>query len=479
MAALAALSIVATTSVAVGRPLSGDEVASAIVISRPGPVAALLQIARGESAPPLWYGVAWLLHFGGVPIVWIRVLSIVAMAAAVALTALFAWISELGFWTGTLGGALAAVGQQYVERGGELRAYSLFCLLSVLFAIGFTRAAERPDRRRCWTVSLLVAMGSLAHYYFLLSVLAAVIWLVVHPEARSHARRLARHIAIGLLPLLAWTPVILHQYRTARYDWIRHVSAHLLESAASNLFVDPWVTRSVSSYAYLVGPIVATVGIAVLVRTPTGRLCALLGGVPVVTSSIAWMVGVPIFDVRNLIGAAPFVAIAIAACLTRVGRVSVPVGVAVVAVLVAGQVDARIHLHRTDFGTVAASLVGQGWTPQEPIGLFGPLYGSVALGWYLPGHPRLDQGTIRLAGCRRLFVVAEQSRGRTWVRRNLPGGFVRRVAAYGSGELGPRGAPILVGSVTLSDATLASARAAGMRALGVRGTPGCVTASPS
>ena len=481
LTALATLSVAATGSEAIGRPFSGDEIASAIVIAKPGPVAALLQIARGESTPPLWYGAAWLAHLGGAPIVWVRLLSVAAMAAAVALTAVFARMSGLGVWGAALAGVLATLGQQFVQRGGELRAYALFCLLSVVFAIVLRRAAALPDRRRCWTLSAVVALGALTHYFFLLSILAGGMWVAVDREARTRSRRLARHIAAGLAPLLLWTPVIVHQYHTARYTWIRHVSPHLVVSAAANVFVDPWVSRSVAADAYLLGPILATAGVAVLARTPTGRLCALLAGVPVVVSSVVWWLGVPVFDVRNLIGAAPFLAIAIAGCVERLGRAAVPAGVVLLVILGGTQLDARIHLHRTDFSAVSARLVGEGWRPRAPIALFGPIYGSVALAWYLPGHPRLDPGTIRLGrgapagSCRSLFVVAEQGRGRAWLRATVAAA-IRPVAAYGSGELGARGAPILVGRVPLTAAVLASARAAGMRALGVRGSAGCVRA---
>jgi len=53
-----------------------------------------------------------------------------------------------------------------------------------------------------------VVSGSFTHYYFLLSVGAVVAWL---PSIRAPAcarRAAARAVAAGLVPFLAWTPLL-------------------------------------------------------------------------------------------------------------------------------------------------------------------------------------------------------------------------------------------------------------------------------
>jgi len=474
LCALAGASLVATLPGALGRPLTGDEVSSAIVISRSGPIAMALQVARGESSPPLWYGIGWAVHLIGVPVEWVRLLSIAAMLGAVVLTAMIARRAGLPMWSAGLAGMLVAFGDQFVAHGAELRAYALFCMLAALFALVVQGAVPRPSRTRLWSLSAVVAAGTLTHYFFLFSVVAAVIWLWINREARSARRRMVGMIGVGLLPLALWSPVAAHQYGAERYGWIGRFSVHTVAESVSGLFVNPWVLRSVSSGAYLIGAVMAGVGLVILARRPTGQLCALFAGVPIVGSALVWMIGSPVFDVRNLLGAAPFLAIAVATSTLCFRRFSILAGAVTLVLLLAAFVDARTHLGRTDFRQVSASLVSEGWRDRDPVALFGPFYGSVSLAWYLPGHPRLDRGHIGDAGCPDLFVVAENARGRSWLREHAVGVPTRRVPANGVSGQGRASEPIVIARLPMSDSLLRAALGAGARILGVRGDFGCV-----
>lgn len=475
--ALAGASLVATLPRALSRPLTGDEVSSAIVITRSGPIAMALQVARGESTPPLWYGIGWAVHLVGVPIEWVRPLSSAAMACVVVLTAVVARRSGLPIWTAGLAGMLVAFGDQFVEHGGELRAYALFCMLAVLFSFLLQGAVPRASRNRLWSISAVVAAGALTHYFFLLSVVAALIWLWINPDARSVRRRVAGMIGVGLIPLALWSPVFAHQYAAQRYGWIGRFSVHTIFESVSSLFVNPWVLRSAFPGAYLVGTIMAAVGLVMLARRPAGRLCALFAGVPIVASAALWFFGSPVFDVRNLLGAGPFLAIAIATSTLGFRRFDVVAGVVTLALLLGAFADARAHLGRTDFRRVSASLVAEGWDVRDPVALFGSFYGSVSLAWYLPGHPRLDVGKIGDARCPQLFVVAENARGRWWLRQHAAGVPARRAPANGVSDRGPPSKPILIARLPMTNAVLRAAAGAGARILGVRGHSGCVVTS--
>lgn len=67
-----------------------DEVASARIIEQASVVDAVHRVQQTESTPPLWYMLAWLLHRSGVGIMGVRLLSLLASAAAAALLVIFA-----------------------------------------------------------------------------------------------------------------------------------------------------------------------------------------------------------------------------------------------------------------------------------------------------------------------------------------------------------------------------------------------------
>ena len=477
LCAVAGASLVGTLPGALGRPLTGDEVSSAIVISRSGPIAMTLQVVRGESTPPLWYGIGWAVHSVGLPVEGVRFLSIAAMVGAAVFTAMIARRAGLPVWTAGLAGMLVAFGDQFVEHGAELRAYAVFCMLVALFSLVLQSAVPHPTRTRLWLIAAVVAAGTLTHYFFLFSVVAAVIWLWVTPEARSVRWRVVGMIGVGLLPLALWSPAAARQISAERYGWIGRFSVHTVAGSVSSLFVNTWVLRSVSSGAYLIGALMAGVGLVILARRPSGRLCALFATVPIVGSALVWFTGSPVFDVRNLLGAGPFLAIALATSTLCFRRFSIVAGAVTLALLLAAFVDARTHLGRTDFRQVSALLVSEGWRHRDPVALFGPFYGSVSLAWYLPGHPRLDRGHVGEASCPDLFVVAENARGRSWLHKHAVGVAIRRAPANGVSGQGPPSEPIVIARLPMSDSVVRAALGAGARILGARGDSGCVVTS--
>jgi len=179
--AVGAVSIAACLPGALRFALWQDEVASARVIAEPRPVGLLQHVAHTESTPPLWYGLAWLVHRCGVGIVDLRLLSVVAAAFLASATAIAArrvvpWPCAL------LAGAAVALGYQFDFHGRELRAYELAALLTLALALAAGRGGA--------VLAGVVAAGSLTHYFFLFSVLAVLLW-----RPRSW-----RPVAVGLVP---------------------------------------------------------------------------------------------------------------------------------------------------------------------------------------------------------------------------------------------------------------------------------------
>src|SRR5205823_13413984 len=63
-----------------------------------------------------------------------------------------------------------------------------------------------------------VALGTLTHYFVVLSVVAVAIWLATIPGVVR--RRGAAALATGVVPLALWTPIALRQYEQHRFSFI-------------------------------------------------------------------------------------------------------------------------------------------------------------------------------------------------------------------------------------------------------------------
>jgi hypothetical protein len=117
---------------------------------------------------------------------------------------------------------------------------------------------------------------------------------------------------------------------------------------------------------------------------------------------------VRIFALRNLIGVAPFVAVAAAAALAAVPRrMVVPTWVAATALLVVPFTPLGGSSGGTPpYDAMARALVAEGWTPSQPVAVFGNFYPYRApLEWYLPHQPVLDASRLTSRVCKSLYVV--------------------------------------------------------------------------
>ncbi|HTS74381.1 MAG TPA: hypothetical protein VMG74_11780 [Gaiellaceae bacterium] len=395
-----------------------DEVSSAKVLVAHSPVSAIRQVARVEATPPLWYALGWLANAVGVRPEWYRGLSVLAgglLAGAVVYLAR----RVLPLWASVAAGLLVAFGWQFVDHGRELRAYEFLALLSVLFALALASRHE-------WGLAVCVVAGALTNYFFLLSVLAGVIWLWTEPTVREARRRLTGVIAVSLVPLLVWSPVIVHQYRGHRFTWIGPFNMRRVLEAFWLLFVHKLPTASYAreSIPILLLGLVLAGAVVLWIGAPAGRLIALMALVPFVLESLAWLAGVRIFDTRNLIGAAPFAAVALAALAARIPRpVSYAVAVAGVVLVTAGSIAAE-STPSIPYDRAAHTLVSDGWRPGDPIVVFGDFFAFRSpLEWYLPGRPKLTLAEPSANGtCAAIFLVAAGPANQRLAYQRLAGG---------------------------------------------------------
>jgi hypothetical protein len=385
-----------------------DEVASARIISEPTFARMLAHVARTESTPPLWYTLAWLLHQAGTPLQDIRLLSVAAGAVLAAL------VVDVGrrvvpLQLAALAGLLVALGGELVGHGQELRAYELFALLSLVFARCLLVEAEALSRRRELALAAAVAAGGLTHYFFAFSVLAALAWLWLDRDARAVRRRATAAILAGGLVATAWAPVMLAQFHQGRFWWIGPFQLRAVAAVPARLFTDAYANTQAGIAVSVAGLLVIAAGSARLGRTSAaGRLVATLAVGPLVEAGAVWAGGVRIFALRNLIGIAPFVAVTAVAGLAAVPRrVAVALAAATAALLLLPFTPfAGGAAGRPPYNALARALVAEGWTPAQPVAVFGDFFPYRApLEWYLPHQPVLDASRLGSRVCKTLFVV--------------------------------------------------------------------------
>jgi hypothetical protein len=384
-----------------------DEVASARIIDEPTFMRLLGHVARTESTPPLWYALAWLAHRAGTPLQDVRLLSVAAgallAAAVVELAHRFVPLP-----LAALAGVLTALGGQLVVHGHELRAYELLALLSVVLARCLLAEVASPSRPRELALAAVVAAGGLTHYFFGFSVLAALAWLWLEPGVRAGRRRASAAILAGGAVAASWLPVMLEQYHQDRFWWIGAFRLRTVVAVPARLFTTAYANTTLGVAVSTAGLLLVVTGCLHLSRvSPAGRLVAVLALAPLAEAAVLWSGGVRIFSLRNLVGIAPFVAVgavgALAALPWRALRLAA-VAAACAFVLLSLGTFADGGVPRYD--ALAHALVADGWTPSQPVAVFGNFFRYRApLEWYLPHRPLLDASRPRAGICRTVFLI--------------------------------------------------------------------------
>jgi len=387
-----------------------DEVASARVIHTPTLAAALSQIVKTESTPPLWYLLVWSLHRLGLPIVDARLLSV---AAGAALTVLVVLLGRrfLPFRFALATGALVAVGSEFVDHGHELRAYELLAALTALFALLLLDFVAKPTRRRALQLAVVVAAGGLTHFFFAFSIAAAAAWAAFDPSARPLRRRILLTLGAGSLLPLAWLPLMLAQYHAGRFWWIGAFRVRHVLAIPLRLF----------TYAYSRPPVGPTLSAAMFLlvlagalrlgrHSSNGRLIACLALAPLAAAAALWAAGLPIFDLRNLIGSGPFIAISAIAALEAAPRQLAAAGTYALTAAIAASLALSPPAPTPPFAQISHTLLHDGWNGTQAIAVVGdPARYLLPLEWYLPGQPKLRIATPSRLQCAETFVLSPGS----------------------------------------------------------------------
>ena len=201
-----------------------DEIVTASRVLRKDFWHAMDAVGFSESAPPLYYALAWpWTQLMGTGEAGLRSLS----ALFGVMTVPFAYLlgAELrGQRAGIATAALVAVNPMLVWYSQEGRAYSLLVLLTTVSALYFVRALNRGHRRdlRLWGIASALALAT--HYFALFPVALEALWLLWR-RGRESLAGLWIVLAGGLL----LAPLAIHQMLEGRAEWIgNHGLGHRL-----------------------------------------------------------------------------------------------------------------------------------------------------------------------------------------------------------------------------------------------------------
>jgi uncharacterized membrane protein len=195
-----------------------DEIVTASRVLRVGFGHAMDAVGFSESAPPLYYALAWVwTQLTGTGPWGLRSLS--ALAGVATIPVAFLVGRELrGNRTGFLATALVAVNPMLIWYSQEARAYALlafFCALSLLYCVRALRP-EQEDERRSLVLWGVFSALALATHYFAVFPLAAEVIVLLRRRGRAS---LAGLWIIGLMALLL-APLVIHQMSYGHAEWI-------------------------------------------------------------------------------------------------------------------------------------------------------------------------------------------------------------------------------------------------------------------
>jgi 4-amino-4-deoxy-L-arabinose transferase-like glycosyltransferase len=367
-----------------------DEIVTASRVLRVGFGHAMDAVGFGESAPPLYYALAWFwTQLTGTGEWGLRSLSALAGVATIPV-AYFIGRELRGRRTGLVAAALVAVNPMLLWYSQEARAYSLlvlFCALSLLFCVRALQGGARRDFT-WWGVFSALA---LATHYFALFPLAAEIFLLL----RRRGRAILSGLWILLLAALALAPLAYHQMSEGHAEWIGKFSL-------GHRFAETAITFVVGETGDIIGrveqpepallPLALVLAAAVLFLLRGGRDERRAAAIPLAVAAVA--IGVPlllaVFSTskdyvlsRNLIPALVPLLLAVAVALTlRAARRS---GTVIAALLLTYSfafcvwASASPDLHRPDWEAVAERL-GE---PEGPRATVTWVIGEAPLRYYL------------------------------------------------------------------------------------------------
>jgi uncharacterized membrane protein len=367
-------------------------------------------VGSSESAPPLYYALAWLwTQLTGTGEMGLRSISALAGVAtipvaywlAAALTtpptgpkanhaSTLGPVGRVGGGVGIAAAALVAVNPMLVWYSQEARAYALFALLAALSALYFVRALGRGTRRDFVLWGVFSALALATHYFAFFPVAAEAIWLL-HRRRRESAPGMAIVAGAGLL----LAPLAIHQMSIGHAEWIGNFSLghRLWETGLTFMLGETGdiIARPEHPLLALVPCLLAVVAL-VLVFSRGERSERRAATIPLALAAVT--IAVPVFLgllapakdyvlARNLLPALVplLVAVAIGFTVRRAGRAGVVLCAALVAYSLGFSVWASLSpaLQRPDWDAVATDL-GE---PTVPRAVVTWTLGQASLRYYL------------------------------------------------------------------------------------------------
>jgi mannosyltransferase len=221
-----------------------DEIVTASRVLRVGFGHAMDAVGFSESAPPLYYALAWLwTQVTGNGEWGLRFLSALAGVATIPV-AFFVGRELRGGRAGVIAAALVAVNPMLLWYSQEARAYALlgfFCALSLLYCVRALQADESDGKRDfvLWGVFSALALGT--HYFAVFPLVAEVVLL-----ARRRGRAILSGLWIVAVAVVLLAPLAIHQMSYGHAEWIGKFSL-------GHRVAEAWITFMVGETGDIIG----------------------------------------------------------------------------------------------------------------------------------------------------------------------------------------------------------------------------------
>ena len=326
-------------------------------------------VRDSESAPPLYYALAWVwTQLVGSGEFGVRSLSALAGVATVPVAYLLG--AELrDRRAGIVAAALVAVNPMLLWYSQEARGYALFALLCAASALYFVRALDRGrERARLRLISGACSrpLALCTHSFAFFPIAVEALWLLWRRRGAA-----ARGVGIVSLAGLALAPLLRHQSSAGHAEWITtHALGHRVWEAGATFLVGETgdiIGRPEHPLPALLPFLLVLAALALLLRGTRyeRRAAAVPSALAGATVAIPLLLAIAspandYFLARNLIPAVVplLAAVAIGVTLRGARRTGLAVGAALLAYSLGFSVWASVSpaLQRPDWEAVAAKL---------------------------------------------------------------------------------------------------------------------------
>jgi 4-amino-4-deoxy-L-arabinose transferase-like glycosyltransferase len=368
-----------------------DEIVTASRVLRADFVHAMEAVGFSESAPPLYYALAWFwTQLTGAGEVGLRSLSAAAGVATVPVAYLLG-LELRGRRAGLFAAAFVAVNPMLLWYSQEARGYSLLALLTAVAALYFVRALDRGRRRDLTGWGVFSALALATHYFAIFPIALEAGWLLWR-----RGRAAVAGLWIAGLAGVALAPLAIHQASLGHAEWIggRSLGHRLWETGVTFVVGETGdIVARPETVLPAVVPLLAVLAALALLAARGERAERRAGGLALAVAAATVLVPVALALVapgkdyvlaRNLLPAlVPLLAaVAIGASLHAARRA----GTALAAVLVAYSlgfcvwVSLSPALQRPDWDAVASRI---GDEPQAPRAIVLWTLGAASLRYYL------------------------------------------------------------------------------------------------